>query len=75
MTYYLYHIPGKKIGVTRDLKYRVEEQQGYQEGEYEIILSTEDIAVVSEAEISLQRLMATVLTKNLIINLNLIIQI
>jgi NTP pyrophosphatase (non-canonical NTP hydrolase) len=29
MTYYLYHIPGKKIGVTRDLKERVERQQGY----------------------------------------------
>tara|TARA_R100000664_G_C2738175_1_gene127167 strand:- start:441 stop:1298 length:858 start_codon:yes stop_codon:yes gene_type:complete len=55
MTYYLYHIPGKKIGVTRDPKYRVEEQQGYQEGEYEIILSTDDIAIVSEAEISLQK--------------------
>ena len=55
MTYYLYHIPGKKIGVTRDLKYRVEEQQGYNEGEYEVILSTDDIAIVSEAEISLQK--------------------
>ena len=55
MTYYLYHIPGKKIGVTRDLKYRVEEQQGYQEGEYDIILSTDDIGIISEAEISLQK--------------------
>ena len=55
MTYYLYHIPGKKIGVTRDLKYRVEEQQGYNEGEYDVILSTDDIAIVSEAEISLQK--------------------
>ena len=55
MTYYLYHIPGKKIVVTRDLKYRVEEQQGYQEGEYDIILSTDDIGLVSEAEISLQK--------------------
>ena len=55
MTYYLYHIPGKKIGVTRDLKYRVEEQQGYNEDEYDVILSTHDIAVVSEAEISLQK--------------------
>ena len=55
MTYYLYHIPGKKIGVTRDLKYRVEEQQGYSEGEYDVILSTDDIAVVSEAELSLQK--------------------
>ena len=55
MTYYLYHIPGKKIGVTRDLKYRVEEQQGYQEGEYDVILSTDDIGIVSEAEVSLQK--------------------
>ena len=55
MTYYLYHIPGKKIGVTKDLKYRVEEQQGYSEGEYDIILSTDDITIVSEAEISLQK--------------------
>ena len=31
--YYLYHIPNKKIGVTRDLKSRVEEQQGYDPGE------------------------------------------
>ena len=55
MTYYLYHIPGKKIGVTRDLKYRVEEQQGYSKDEYDIILSTDDIKIVSETEISLQK--------------------
>ena len=55
MTYYLYHIPGKKIGVTRDLKHRVEEQQGYNEGEYDVILSTDDIGIISEAEISLQK--------------------
>ena len=55
MTYYLYHIPGKKIGVTRDLKKRVEEQQGYHKGEYEIIIETDDIKAISEAEIVLQR--------------------
>ncbi len=55
MTYYLYHIPGKKIGITKDLKKRVEEQQGYNEGEYDIILQTDDINIVSEAEISLQK--------------------
>ena len=55
MTYYLYHIPGKKIGVTCDLKHSVEEQQGYQEGEYDVILSTDDIGIVSEAEVSLQK--------------------
>ena len=55
MTYYLYHIPGKKIGITKDLKKRVEEQQGYHEGEYDVILQTEDIDVISKAEISLQK--------------------
>jgi len=55
MTYYLYHVPGKKIGVTCSLKHRVEEQQGYKEGEYEVILQTDDISLVSEAEISLQK--------------------
>ena len=55
MTYYLYHIPGKKIGITKDLKKRVEEQQGYNEGEYDIILQTDDINIISEAEISLQK--------------------
>ena len=55
MTYYLYHIPGKKIGITKDLKKRVEEQQGYSKGEYDIILETDDINIISEAEISLQK--------------------
>jgi hypothetical protein len=55
MTYYLYHIPGKKIGITKDLKKRVQDQQGYNEDEYDIILQTDDINIVSEAEISLQR--------------------
>ena len=55
MTYFLYHIPGKKIGITTNLKKRVEEQQGYQTHEYDIILSTDDINIISEAEISLQR--------------------
>ena len=55
MTYYLYHIPGKKIGVTRDLKERVEHQQGYNEGEYKIILQTDDVTIVSELEIQYQK--------------------
>ena len=55
MTYYLYHIPGKKIGITKDLKKRVEEQQGYNEGEYEIMLQTDDIIIASELEIEFQK--------------------
>ena len=54
MTYYLYHIPGKKIGVTRDLKERVENQQGYSSDEYDVIYSTEDIEEISANEISMQ---------------------
>ena len=55
MTYYLYHIPGKKIGVTRDLENRVTKQQGYIESEYDIIMSSEDIDIISEWEIKLQK--------------------
>jgi len=55
MTYYLYHIPGKKIGVTTDLKERVERQQGYYPNEYEVIMSTEDIDLVSNLELKLQK--------------------
>ena len=55
MKYYLYHIPGKKIGVTSDLKERVERQQGYGPEEYDIIMSTDDIDLVSKKEITLQK--------------------
>jgi NTP pyrophosphatase (non-canonical NTP hydrolase) len=55
MTYYLYHIPGKKIGVTRDLKERVEHQQGYNEDEYVVLMETDDILEVSNAEILMQK--------------------
>ena len=53
--YYLYHIPGKKIGVTTDLHERVECQQGYGPEEYDVIMSTEDIDLVSKKERELQR--------------------
>ena len=54
MTYCIYHILGKKIGVTNDVKYRVEEQQGYKLGEYEILEMSDDIDYVSKREIYLQ---------------------
>ena len=53
--YYIYHIPGKKIGVTTSIKDRVERQQGYKPGEYEILLSTKDIDAASQMEIHLQK--------------------
>lgn len=52
--YYLYHIPGKKIGVTRNLKDRLTVQQGYQTGEYEVLDSSEDIDYISDRELELQ---------------------
>lgn len=54
MTYYLYHIFGKKIGVTCDLKQRLTAQQGYACGEYEVLESSEDIDYISDKEIELQ---------------------
>jgi len=55
MTYYLYHIPGKKIGITKDLQKRVEDQQGYERGEYHVIYEGEDIDNISRLEIQLQK--------------------
>ena len=53
--YYLYHIPGKKIGVTRDLNTRVTLMQGYKENEYEVLEQSEDIDYISDREIELQK--------------------
>ena len=53
--YYLYHIPGKKIGVTRNLNNRVTLIQGYKKGEYEVLDSSSDIDYISEREIELQK--------------------
>jgi NTP pyrophosphatase (non-canonical NTP hydrolase) len=53
--YTIYHIPGKKIGVTNDLYNRVEQQQGYDVGEYEILESSTDIDYISKREIELQK--------------------
>ena len=53
--YYLYHIPGKKIGVTRNLRTRVTLMQGYKEGEYEVLEQSKDIDYISDREIELQK--------------------
>jgi len=55
MTYYLYHIPGKKVGVTTNLEDRVHKQQGYYPGEYEIIETSEDIDFISIGEQIMQK--------------------
>ena len=53
--YYIYHIPGKKIGVTRDLNKRVTAIQGYTQNEYEILDASTDINYISDKELKLQK--------------------
>jgi len=53
--YNIYHIPGKKIGVTRNLNKRVTEQQGYAPDEYEVLFTSDDINLISNKEIELQQ--------------------
>ena len=53
--YYIYHIPGKKIGVTRNLNNRVTLMQGYKENEYEVLEQSDDIDYISDREIELQK--------------------
>jgi NTP pyrophosphatase (non-canonical NTP hydrolase) len=57
MIYYLYHIPGKKIGVTTNPDIRISKQQGYKPGEYEILEVSGDIEHISERELTLQKQM------------------
>jgi len=54
--YFIYHIFGKKIGVTRNLNKRVTVAQGYQPSEYEILETSNDIDYVSARELELQLL-------------------
>jgi len=53
--FYIYHIPGKKIGVTRNLEKRVAQAQGYKPNEYEVLDSSDDIEYISTREIELQK--------------------
>ena len=55
MTYFIYHIPGKKIGVTSDLNNRVTITQGYSPDEYEVLDQSDDISYISKKEIELQK--------------------
>ena len=55
MTYHIYHIPGRKIGVTQNLESRVHTQQGYGPGEYEVLESSDDIDFISDRELILQK--------------------
>jgi len=50
--FYIYHIPGIKIGCTSDLQGRVIKQQGYDK--YEILYKTNNINKASNKELELQ---------------------
>jgi|TARA_R110000787_G_scaffold36216_2_gene92683 NTP pyrophosphatase (non-canonical NTP hydrolase) len=50
--FYIYHIPGIKIGCTSDLQERVIKQQGYDN--YEILYKTNNINKASSKELELQ---------------------
>ena len=55
--YYIYHIQTiKKIGCTKNLKLRVEDQQGWKDNEYEILFASNDIDKASEVEYKLQKI-------------------
>jgi len=51
----MYHIPGKKIGVTTNIAKRVIEQQGYKIGEFDIMYSSDNIEFISNLEIEAQK--------------------
>ena len=70
MKYFIYHIPGKKIGVTCDLINRVTIQQGYGPGEYEILEEHDNLDIVSIREIQLQKAFGYKVDRTLYKNLN-----
>jgi NTP pyrophosphatase (non-canonical NTP hydrolase) len=53
--YYVYHIFGKKIGMTSNVQRRVVEEQGYAETEYEILLSSASMEIASNYEKKFQK--------------------
>lgn len=54
--YYIYHVFGKKIGVTRNPTERITIKQGYDKGEFEILEISADLNYVSKRERELQKL-------------------
>ena len=53
--YYVYYIKGIKVGCTKDIKKRVEKQQGYKD--YSILFKSKDIKKASNAERYYQELL------------------
>ena len=55
MKYKIYHIKGKKIGCTQDVKQRVEIEQGCSREDYDILFETDCVDEASKAELQLQK--------------------
>lgn len=53
--YYIYHLPGLKVGATNSLEYRVEEGQGFKKGEYEVLHTINNIFIASFEEMREQK--------------------
>lgn len=53
--YYIYHVFGKKIGVTQNINNRIITEQGYDPSEFEILEISNDINYVSKRERQLQK--------------------
>lgn len=53
--YYIYHVPGKKIGMTSNINRRVIEEQGYADSEFEILLSSANMEIASNYEKKFQK--------------------
>jgi hypothetical protein len=51
--YYIYHIPGVKIGCTANPKLRIQYRQGFKN--YEILETHTDVHIASERELELQK--------------------
>jgi|TARA_R100000482_G_scaffold72848_3_gene27889 NTP pyrophosphatase (non-canonical NTP hydrolase) len=68
-TYYIYHIPGQKIGMTCNLNKRVEIEQGYNKDEYDVLFSSRDVDKTSWMERQLQKFYGYKIDRQLYTNL------
>ena len=53
--YYVYHVPGIKVGMTKDLGDRVFEQQGYEPRDIELLFVSRDMEAASKKELEYQK--------------------
>tara|TARA_B100001287_G_scaffold147287_1_gene123999 strand:- start:1754 stop:2536 length:783 start_codon:yes stop_codon:yes gene_type:complete len=68
-TYYIYHIPDQKIGMTCNLNKRVEGEQGYKKDEYEVLFSSRDVDKTALMERQLQKFYGYKIDRQLYTNL------